>query len=147
MAIISDLEKLSSRNLFFYFLLITALISAGFLLIFVFCNDLFIRLDIFKSLLLSVAVTSPINILNSFLALAFASFSEDETVEDRLFSTLIVGSVFTILFLYLIIILKLFFNFDVKIAFWLFIIQETIFTIVLVYDKEREKRRNKNSNK
>ena len=124
-----DLEKLSFKNIFFYCILITALISSGVLFIFVFNYNLFFLLDIWKLLLLSISITSPIFILNSLFILFGAIPSEDE--EEFLLTLMLLAGALTTLTLYLVITAAFFLKFKIKIAVIILATIELILLIIL----------------
>jgi len=63
-----NLERIEPFKLFLYFLFIVSMICPTFLFIFLFFRDLFNALDIYRLLLLSIAITMPFILLNYFLA-------------------------------------------------------------------------------
>jgi hypothetical protein len=61
---IEDFRNISPRDALFYLSSFTAILFPGILILFLFQFDLFISLDIFKLILLSIAITSPIMLVN-----------------------------------------------------------------------------------
>ncbi len=122
MSIISELEKLSSRKLYFYSSIITALVSMGTLFIFVFNQDLFFKLDIFKLLLLSFAITSPVYILNCFIIITLIP-REDLKFFLVIMST---GAMLTVICISVLILFNVFFETNIKTTIFILLLLEIL---------------------
>jgi hypothetical protein len=68
MTFLKDLEKIKSKTAVFAFLGILLLIAPGAAIIFIFNYNLFLSLDISKLILLSVAIISPLIVINFTLS-------------------------------------------------------------------------------
>jgi glucan phosphoethanolaminetransferase (alkaline phosphatase superfamily) len=112
---IPDLTKISSRGLFLYILIITSVIASGLLFIFVFNSELFLKLDTAKLFLLATAITMPIFTMACFIE-SLSTTNLAENTENRILLVIVAGAFFTILFIYPVILCRLFCKFDVKIA-------------------------------
>lgn len=64
-----NLDKLKGLTQLIYLLFIVGILIPGYLIVFIYNNELFIRLDNFKLSVLSFAITTPIFVLNSFLSI------------------------------------------------------------------------------
>jgi len=103
-----DLDKFKSITWLTLLLLIVTLIFPGILFVFSFNRELFLKLDLIKLILLGVAITTPIWLLNSFIMsiMSKEAISENENLQ----LTGIVGSIISIPILYLPILINFFFN-------------------------------------
>ena len=112
-----DLTKLKITTGFVAFLFFFVSVVAGAVVIFVFNRELFLQLSWFKLLLISLAISSPIVIINGIIAALFnvtflffqkkLNSGEAKTGYDSGFEIgLIIGSVFCIPILYVPVILE-----------------------------------------
>lgn len=124
MSIISELEKLSFRNVFFYSFLVTAIISSGILFIFIFNQRLFFELDILKLLLLSMAITTPIYAFNCVIAMIGAEFNDNEGEEERFLLIMFIGIIITLIIISLLALIKLFVAINVKVVIVILLVLE-----------------------
>lgn len=75
------LEKLQSKNIFLYITLFISIISPVFLIIFIYERELFLKTDIIKLIFLSLSITLPIYLLNTFY---FSSVFKYDGYEKRI---------------------------------------------------------------
>lgn len=106
---LSDLSKLSTRLLAFYFLL-ALLISSGYLLIYFFASNFFITSDFWKLLLLSFSLSMPLLVLNIVIIMCVTLPPQNIDSEASLFLLFLGGSTLALFLLYSIISIKIFFN-------------------------------------
>lgn len=122
MGIISDLEKISANKVTVYTLLILTLISPGLLFLFLYLRGLFLQLDVIKLIMLSVAISVPILLINVVITGILvineeAKMESPECKEDsiRTIAKIITGGCITTHFIFgLSVFFKLFLNYDLK---------------------------------
>ena len=137
MPILSDLEKIESKEFTRIFLVLISLISPGILVIFHFYNQLFLELDFFKLVIFSISLITPMIFLN-FITVSFLDIvSSDKSInkkseESKSLDKLYILISLTVIFTSFIIYPSLFISIFYSLAFSQFI-NITISASVLIF--------------
>jgi len=106
MSILKDLESLSGKKFFQYIVLIGFLICPFYIFLFLFCRDIFIALNPFSLIILSVSLSFPIFAVN-ILFLTAVEFRLTEGITN--FESTFAGCAwFSAIFLYVLILIGYF---------------------------------------
>nr|DAQ59849.1 MAG TPA: hypothetical protein [Caudoviricetes sp.] len=114
---------------------ILATILPGIMILFMFCRDLFIQLDIIKISLLSMAITAPIWLINSGYVYSVCEDGGKETEGELMQMCAFAGSLLSILPLYTPICLKIFVDISPNIGFIIIASIEIITIAILIIKK------------
>ena len=71
MSLISDLQKIEAKHTIIYLVLFLANLSPGFLVLYIYKPSLIAEYDIFKLILFSLSLTSPVFLLDLLLVMGF----------------------------------------------------------------------------
>jgi hypothetical protein len=127
-----DLDKIKSTAFVTILVITIALISPGILFIFMYSRKLFIQTDTLKLILLGIAISSPIWILNAFLA-SFNDQGDKKDVENNLKVWGMVASIISIPVICVPTFVKLFFNINLQTGVLILIFVEIIAAIYLIW--------------
>lgn len=72
------LDKLESKNIFFYIILFLSIISPMILIFFIYRREFFLQTDIIKLIFLSLSITLPIYLLNTYYFSYIIKYNEYE---------------------------------------------------------------------
>lgn len=123
----NDLNKLKSVSWTTIIFIVTAMLSSGFLFIFLFERNLFLNTGNLKLILLGLAITAPIWLINSAITFEFESL--DRKSNEHYHLAAIIGSIISIVTIYFPILLGLFFAITIRIAVGIILILEVIYLI------------------
>ncbi|MGO4096468.1 hypothetical protein AB2327_18035, partial [Vibrio cholerae] len=98
MTLISDLKNVDGFFTTTLLVLFLSLIAPGVLIIYLFLPELFVKIDVFKLVLLSVSLALPTFILNGALAPLVLDLKSDGTVDFQMVS--ILSGIFSSILLY-----------------------------------------------
>jgi small-conductance mechanosensitive channel len=119
MSLLVDLDKMRKSPLAVY-LICAAMLSPGLLFIYLFKPDLFNNLDIWRLLFLSISIIMPVFLLNLVIFVANPFFRKGINTKEEegnwFMGMIMLAAIFTILFIYLIIAVRIFLKFDTKTA-------------------------------
>lgn len=114
---IKDLNSLQPITWGFIVMLLLVTIVPGYLLIFLFNEQLFLEVDTVKLLFLAVSITMPLWSLNTFVC--FFNKEDQMSVMERLQFNGLLGAFFTFLPLYTPALVKLFSDIDIDLAIYI----------------------------
>lgn len=140
---IPDLSKLPFKHIFLYCFLITAILSSGTLIIYIFNYNLFIAMPFGKLVLLSISISLPIFIVTIFFIDSVIEPTEFEDIEELWQALIALGGFYTSLVLYGLIVLSFFFTFKVKTAAIILTCYSVVMLILGTIMNFRKNRKNK----
>lgn len=128
---IKDLKNLQPITWGFVVMLLLVTIVPGYLLIFLFNEQLFLEVDTVKLLFLSVSFTMPLWSLNTFVC--FFNKENDMSVMERLQFNGLLGAFFSFFPLYTPALVKLFADIDVDYAIYIAGSTELLSLLLCIY--------------
>jgi hypothetical protein len=131
-----DLTKVSAHLYIFFFLLIIS-ISSGFLFLFIFCHSFFTSTDNFRLSAISMSIISPVFIYNSLIGF-HRYFKRKRNDPSGGISTLSAASIYTIIAIYLPILIAIFRSISFKEAIIIVAITEVLITIWNYIEKDKK---------
>lgn len=140
MSLLNNIEKLKSRTFILSFFSILFLISPGIIGVFLFRQDLFLQLDWARLLLLSIAITAPISLMNTFLCIG--AFTEKSQLKNNgdFFLYLCMSMIFTGLLVYLFLVISFIINESLKVTLYIAITFEIVFILYASYKDHKKKK-------
>jgi hypothetical protein len=127
MGFLADIPKLSSRYILFCFML-AVLISSGYILIYFYSINLFLKLDVFKLLILSFAFSMGLLIFNTLIVTDIINPPKNSSPEGAYFILFIITGSLTLMQEYIVILMKALFNNSGKWA----IVTVLIFQLIII---------------
>jgi hypothetical protein len=140
-----DLHKIKSITFVTFMLFCITIICPGIMFVFLFSRELFLETDTFKLILLSVSITTPIFLINSFLITLIQEPEINDNIDENLQITTIFGNIISLPIIYIPLIVKLFFDISlqcgVSIVIGLeFVIFLLVYTLNRLYSKSKDKK-------
>ena len=113
-----DLHRIKSITFVTFMLFCITIICPGIMFVFLFSRELFLETDTFKLILLSISITAPISLINSFLTMLIQEAQTDaetnEEVDENLQLTTILGNLISLPVIYIPLVVKLFYDISLQ---------------------------------
>ncbi len=135
MSILNDIEKVTDHSFIFSLITLLILIIPGSTFIFLTNKELFVATDLFKLLLLSIGVSTPL-IISNVLLMILKDTPEEFKSEGRLFALFITASFLAALVIYMTVLCAYFFTLPFSESFKLMIILQTLLFIIQILPKK-----------
>lgn len=127
-----DFHKLKPITFVTVVLIFLATICSGLLFIFVFSRKLFIEIDTFKLLLLSLSITTPFWLVNSAMVAIISKDSKVDDVYDNIQITSLFGSFFSIPVFCVPILIKIFTDISIQYGVGSVFLSEFAMVVILL---------------
>jgi len=135
-----DLHKIKSITFVTFLLFCITIVCPGIMFVFLFSRDLFLETDTFKLILLSISITTPISLINSFLIGLIQKPERNDNIDDNLQLITIFGNVISLPIIYIPLIVKLFIDISLQSGVSIVIALEIlIFTVAYIMHKLNSK--------
>ncbi|WP_129024148.1 hypothetical protein [Flavobacterium sp. YO12] len=109
-----DLHRIRSITFVTVMLFCITIICPGIMFVFLFSKELFLETDTFKLILLSVSITMPISLVNSFLIGLLQEPERNDNLDDNLQLIIILGNVISLPIIYIPLMVKLFIDISLQ---------------------------------
>lgn len=133
------LSRLKPISIMTIVMILFVTLSPGILFLFIYLKESFVELETFKVILLGFAITSPFWIINTTLYLLWEGAIEGNSKNNSHFIASLAGSFWTIPVVYIPILLKFFWNLDLKEVALVMIIIEGCLILLIFYIENKKK--------
>lgn len=146
MGLISEFERIKDGSFLFGIFSLILMLSPGAVFLFLFANSIFLIVDFFKLILLSLSIFTPIVFLNVFISLVMFPKTNDQTNNhDWLFlriglHAVLTGMVSDIIFVFYYIFFP---DHNIQHLFWIFFVLEIFVILIMTVAHKPEENKNK----
>ncbi len=138
MSLFTELEKIKDDAFLVPLFTVIFLISPGILFIFLYMRDIFLAVDFFKLILVSIAITTPLILGNAALIAVLDEQKRNE--KNSFFYSVALSAIMTGLILDLMMICFYSISRDAQLLFRIFLLAEAIFCINIVIKFNKNKK-------
>ena len=146
MANISDFKGISSITWGFIVFFLISTIIPGILLLFLFREDLFWNIETLKLIMLSMGITMPVWVCNTFLVTISIEddnkSNTDDSIKEDMQAEGLFGAIFSIPVLFLPALVKMFIDINSSVAFYIALGIELCIVLLFVVMSRRNKKKN-----